>query len=303
MRAPLALALSTVLCAASYAPTAHAAGEGLAASPACLYDFKRDFSVYKATERLIAARNMFLANGSKPLSGADLTTAKGHLHTAWSHLEQVMNFGLFAFKPCFTCNSDAKIGTAGPTGWPLGMPWTFQNIADQVALVETSVQGSPTPKKYGVIADALKDNWATWISSADYCGHYTTTVKIVQLLDKWEYGKVGGTVIATNFELSNEKDPRGLKIKGYSNPNEATWWLVNDEIVLVDKDGRLTARLRRGSDDYWEGPYYAKIGARVAHYLKRAKSGVGGGGGGGGGGSGGGGGPDPDDGGCLFGQC
>jgi hypothetical protein len=237
-----------------------------------------------------------------PLSGAALTTAKGHLHTAWSHLEQVMNYGLFAFKPCFTCNPDAKIGIVGPEGWPLGVPWTFQSIADQVVVVEASVQGSPTPKNYGVIAEALQDNWATWISSTDYCGHYTTTVNITPLPGKWEYGKAGRNVISTNFELSNERTPRGLKIKGYSNPDEATWWLIKDEIVLVAKDGKLTARLRAsGNPDYWEGPYYAKIGARIAHYIKRVKDGSGNGGTGGGGGGGGGGGPDGGD--CLFGQC
>jgi hypothetical protein len=244
---------------------------------------------------MLAANEMFLANGAA-LSGADLTKAKGHLHDAWSNLEQVMNYGLFAFKRCFTCNPDAVIGAA-PSGWPTDLPWTLQNVANQVAIVEASVQGSPTPKNYGVIADALKENWKTWVDSTDYCGHYANSVDVTSLAGKWEYGKVGGNVISTDFNLTKTGTPPGLKISGYSSPNEQTWWLVDNEIVLVHQDGTLTARLLPSGDpDYWEGPYYAQPGQRISHYIRRSQSsGSGGGGGGGGGGIG------SDD--CLLGQC
>jgi hypothetical protein len=162
------------------ATIAHAAGSGLADAPACMFDFKRDFSSRRATEAVIAARNMFLANGSNPLTATALSDANGHLHDAWKNLEQVMNYGLFAFKPCFTCNPGATIGSP-PPGWPEGLPWTFQAIADQVASVEIAIHGGPGANKYGAIADALKDNWNSWIGSSDYCGFYAKSRDVSKL--------------------------------------------------------------------------------------------------------------------------
>jgi hypothetical protein len=274
-----------LLCLGVTPPPSHAGGSGLADAPACMFDFKRDFNLRRATEAVIAARNMFLANGSMPLAGAALREANGHLHDAWKHLEQVMNYGLFAFKPCFTCSPQATIGSP-PAGWPEGVTWTFQEIANQVASVEIAIHGDPAAKKYGVIADALNDNWHSWLQGTDYCGFYAKSRDVSKLVDKWEYGRAGGSVISNDFNLTKNAVPRGLRIDGYSNPNERTWWLVDNEVVLVHQDGSISARLRHGDDDYWEGPYYLNPGQPTAHYIKRLGSGPGGGSGGGGGGGG-----------------
>jgi len=234
-------------------------------------DYKRNFSAYKATEEVIAARRMFLANGSQPLSGPALLEANTKLENAALNIREVMLHGVLAFSRCFTCNPNAVLGTKAPNSWPDGVKWTLQEIANQVAVVEANVTGGATPIKHGSIADSLKNNWILGLQR-DYCGAYANTLDVSHIIGKWEYGRVDvSPPISTDFNLTKQAAPRGLRITGYNDPKERTWWLIGNEIILVHQDGALTARLSRGNDDYWEGPYYLEPGKRIAHYIQRTK--------------------------------
>ncbi|MHB8789653.1 MAG: hypothetical protein ACYDBT_07205 [Desulfobulbaceae bacterium] len=237
----------------------YAAGLGLDNAPACETDLDKNFSVTRALEDINRVNSIVLAAGGGPLTYPELGTAKDLMQDAWGHLEQVMNLGALKYSGyCITCN-----------------PERYLRVARALVEVSRRVHGRIDYCEFCGLVDTMENN----LQRLDYCGYYSNNEPVpTLLLGDWQFGRVGNNTPLCgdpprtgSFSLTTTPGPRGRRITS-CHSNETSYWLLGNELIFVHNDGSVTSILRRGSQDYWEGPYLSHPGAPlsgVTHYIKR----------------------------------
>jgi hypothetical protein len=105
---------------------------------------------------------------------------------------------------------------------------------------------------------------------------------IAKISGTWEFGRViskQDRQVICHLTLTGERVEKngGYKITGNRHPNESFWGLEGENTIwFKHADGKITSKLTRREDDYWEGEYIehkdAPVpGKKLNHYIKRVK--------------------------------
>jgi len=105
---------------------------------------------------------------------------------------------------------------------------------------------------------------------------------IAKISGTWEFGRVISATerqVICHLTLTRERVEKigGYKISGNRHPNESFWGLEGENTIwFKHADGKITSKLTRREDDYWEGEYIehkdAPVrGKKLNHYIKRVK--------------------------------
>jgi hypothetical protein len=109
-----------------------------------------------------------------------------------------------------------------------------------------------------------------------------TADPIAKISGTWEFGRVISATerqVICHLTLTRERVEKigGYKISGNHHPNESFWGLEGENTIwFKHADGKITSKLTRREDDYWEGEYIEHKDAPVRgkksnHYIKRVK--------------------------------
>ena len=223
-------------------------------APPCAVDVKRDFSVAKAIQALDRA-----ARSNNP------SAIKGEMRTASLNLEQVMNYGALKWgEDCMTCNPYASID-GDPNHSYMKVAWRLINFS------RTFYQRSNYNEFMGLVS-TMENNY----QRIPYCGDVANATDVSTIADAYEFGRVsptetvlcGGPRQSNAFVLTTNQGVRGRVLKA-CHPNESYYWYLQGEIIFLDANGYVTSILRRGSNDYWEGPFRGEPSSKITHYISR----------------------------------
>lgn len=107
------------------------------------------------------------------------------------------------------------------------------------------------------------------------------TEAVNKMAGAWKFGRVGGDrkkEFLCTLTFTTERGPKDNPkwyVLGHCHPNESFWDLEDpDTVVFMDQSGRVTSRLTKRSEKYWEGEYYPRPDEKITgelrnHYLER----------------------------------
>ena len=222
-------------------------------APPCSIDINRNFSVSKAIQALDRAS-----------VATNFSAARNELLSAYSNLEQVMNYGALQWSDCVTCDPYKSIDGNGAH--------SYMNVAKRLVSLSRKIYNQPNYNEFLGLVETMQNR----VQIDQYCGDFVNTrVDVSKVTGPWEFGRVSPQQMVlcgrSKFELTSNPGPQGRVLKS-CHSNESFYWLLNNEIVFVDWQGYVTSILYASGQEYWEGPYKGDINARITHYIKRDKN-------------------------------
>lgn len=218
--------------------------------PPCVTDVDRNFSVQNAIRCL-----------DQYVRTTDRLVQRDLLLTAYTNLEQVMNYGALKFNKCISCNPYLSID---------GRPdHSYMSVARRLVQFGGN--------EFGGVVETMENRFQT----DKYCGQLANeTDNLSNIAGNYEFGRSapvkqvicggpGNPNQALVLTLNRGNLGREIIICNGS-WNEKFYWYINNEIILVDGNGNISSVLY-GGPEFWEGGFKLNPEARIAHYLYKIK--------------------------------